>query len=95
MLTPGGDNDNDTNIFQAMCLLMLADSELFSGIWNNLKNNTLLVTEKDPNTPTAAYDVLCGYKEPAPPHQTHAPPEEVTFVQHEDTCSKEVPGIDE
>ena len=42
----GSDDDDDgTRRFQEMCLLMSAEPKTFSGVWNNLKNNTLLGTE--------------------------------------------------
>ena len=54
----GGGNDG-TNSFQAMCIFMTDDSKQFSGVWNDLKNNTLLGTDYYPKTLTAKYDVLC------------------------------------
>ena len=68
-----------------MVLIMSADSYIYSGIWNNLKNSTLLGTDNYPKTTTAVYNVLCRYKKPAPPRQVHAPPSAVTFVQSGDT----------
>ena len=68
-----------------MCLIMSADSDQYSGIWNNLKNLTLLGTDNYPKTTTDTYDVLCRYKKPAPPHQVHAPLAAVTLVQSVDT----------
>ena len=62
----GEDDDNITKRFQAMCLLLPADYEQYSGNWDELENSTLLGMENDPKTPTAAYDVLCHYKKPAP-----------------------------
>ena len=73
---------------------MLTNSENFPGIWNDLKNNTLLGTENYANTPTAAYHVLYHYKNPEPPHQTHAPTRAGKFVQLDGTCIKMVPGND-
>ena len=64
-----------------MCLIMSADSYRYSGIWNNLKNSTLLGTDNYPTTTTTTYNVLCLYKKPAPPRQVHAPPTAVTFFQ--------------
>ena len=57
-----GDDDNVTKRFQVMCLLMLADYEQYSGIWGDLKNITLLVTDNYPKTLTAAYEVSCHLK---------------------------------
>ena len=67
-----------------MCIIMSADSYQYSGIWNNLKNSTLLGTGNDPKTTTAAYDVICRYKKPAPPCQVHMPPVSVKFFQSGD-----------
>ena len=78
-------DEDGTNRFQTMCLIMSADSDQYSGIWNYLNNITLLGTEKYPKTTTAANDVLCRYKKPAPPHQVHAPPAAVTCAQSVDT----------
>ena len=39
-----GDDEDGTKRFQAMCLIMSADSDRYSGIWNDLKNITLLGT---------------------------------------------------
>ena len=55
-----------TKRFQAMCRIVYADSELYSGIWNELKNSTLLGTENCPGAISAAYDVLCRYKKLMP-----------------------------
>ena len=41
----GGDYHNGTNRFQLMCLLMLDNSEQYSGMWNELKNSTFLVMD--------------------------------------------------
>ena len=71
---------------------MSSDSKLFSVIWNYLKNNTLMGTDNYPNAPTAAYGILCQYKNLTSPSQTHAPPGGVAFFQHENTGSKKVPG---
>ena len=68
-----------------MCLIMSADSEQYSGIWKDLKNSSLIGTDNYPKTTTTAYNVLCYYKKPSPPHQVHAPPAAVTFVQSVDT----------
>ena len=76
----GGDDDNETKRFQAVCLLMSADSEQYSEIWGDLKNSNLLGTDKYSKTPTSAYDVFCHYKNPAPQRQAHTPPRVVTFV---------------
>ena len=88
----GGENDDVSKRFQDMCLLMSADSERLSCIWNYLKNNTLLGTYNYPKTPTATYDILCRYKNPTLPLQTHAPPGAVIFFQNDGTGSKTVPG---
>ena len=80
----GCDGDG-TKRFQAMCLIMSAGSDRYSGIWNDLKNSTLLGKEKYSKPPTAAYNVMCRYKKPAPPHEVHAPHEAVTLVQIGDT----------
>ena len=72
-------------MFQAMCLIIYADSEQYSGIWNNLNNSTLLGTYNYTKITTAAYDVLCRYKKSTPPCKVHAPPAAVTFIQSVDT----------
>ena len=88
-----GDNEDGTKRFQAMCLIMYADSERYSGIWIGLKNSTLLGTYNYRKTTTAAYNLLCRYKKPAPPRQVHAPPEAVTFFQSGNTeKNKTTPG---
>ena len=81
----GGEDEDGTKRFQSICLIMSADSGRYSGIWNDLKNITLLGTYNYPKTTAAAYDVLCCYKKPAPPRQVHAPPAAVIFVQSDDT----------
>ena len=53
------DNDDGTKRFQAMCIITPAESEQYSGIWNNLKNSTLMGIGNYPKTTTAAYNVLC------------------------------------
>ena len=68
-----------------MCLIMSADSNKYSGIWNKLKNNTLIGTYKYPKTTTAAYDAQCCCKKPSPPCQVHTQIAAVTFVQSGDT----------
>ena len=68
-----------------MCPIMSTDSDRYSGIWNDLNNSTLLGTDNYPKNTTSAYDVLCCYKKPAPPHQVHTPPAAVTFFQSGDT----------
>ena len=68
-----------------MCLIMSDDSDQYSGIRNDLNNSTLLGTDNYRKTTTAAYDVLCRYKKPAPPRQVHAPPAAVTFFHSGDT----------
>ena len=78
-----------------MCLIMSADSDRYSGIWNYLKNTTLLGKDNYPKNRTAAYDVLCRYKKLSPPGQVHAPPAESTLVQSGDTeKNKTTPGHD-
>ena len=74
-----------TKRFQAMSLILSADSEQYSGIWNDLNNSTLLVIDNYPKPKTAAYILLCRYKKPALPRQVHAPPTEVIFFQSGDT----------
>ena len=76
-----------------MCIIMSADLERYSGIWNDLNNITLLGTNNYPKTTTAAYDVLCRYKKMAPPRKLHAPPAAAIFVQSFDTDkNKTTPG---
>ena len=90
-----GDNEYVTKMFQAMCLIMSADSDQYSGIWNDLNNSTFLGTDKYPKTTTAAYDVLYCYKKPSTLRQVHAPPEAVTFIKIRDTeKNKTTPGND-
>ena len=89
--THGGDNDNRAKRFQDMCLFMSNDSERFSGIWNDLDNNTLMNIENYPKTPDTANDVLCLHRNLTPPHKAHAPPGAVSFVQHGNTGSNTVP----
>ena len=90
-----GEDKYDTKMLQAMCIIMSADSDWYSGIWNDLKNSTILGTENYPKITTAAYNVMCCYKKRAPPRQVHAPPAAVTFLQR---CDKEknkiTPGND-
>ena len=57
-----------------MYLLMLDSYEQYSGIWNDLKNSTLLGTENNPKNPTAAYDVFWRYKKLASQRQANTPP---------------------
>ena len=64
-----------------MCLIMSADSDQYSGIWNNPNNSTVLGTYNYPKTRTAAYDVLYHYKKLAPTGQVHALPAAVTLVK--------------
>ena len=47
-----GDNEDITKRFQAMCLIMSAESDRYSGIWNDLKNSTLLGIDNYPKTTT-------------------------------------------
>ena len=51
----GEDGEGGAQRFQEMCLIVSAEYEWYSGIWNNLNNITLLGTEKYPRTTTAAY----------------------------------------
>ena len=67
---------------------MSADSDRYSGIWSNLKNINLLVTDNYPKTKTSTYNILCHYKKPKPPLQVHAPSAVVTFAQSGDTEKK-------
>ena len=79
-----------------MCLIVSAESDRYSGIWNKLKDSNLLGTYNYPKTTTIAYYVLCLCKKPAPPRQVNAPPAEVTFVQSGDTeKNKTTSGNDE
>ena len=88
-----GDDEDGTKTFQEMCIIMSTDLDQYSGIWNNLKTSTLLGTENYTKTKTAAYNVLCCHKKPAPPRQVHAPPAADTFVQSSDTdINKTKPG---
>ena len=64
-----------------MCLIMSSDSDLYSGIWNDLKNRTLLGTDNYPKNITTAYNVLCRDKKLTPPHQLNVPPAAVMFIQ--------------
>ena len=63
----GGEANNGTSKFQARRFLLLANSKRFSGVWNNLKNITLLGTGNYPKTPTAAYNILFWHKNLTPP----------------------------
>ena len=49
----GGEGEYSTNMFQAMFLIVSDDSELYSGIWNNL-NYIFIWTELPIN-----YQVIC------------------------------------
>ena len=49
-------------------------------------------TDNYPKTPAAACDVLCWYKKPTPPRQTHVPPRAVKIFHNEKTGSKKIPG---
>ena len=84
-----GYNEYGTKSFQEMFLIMSAESEQYSWIWNELKNSTLMVTENYPKTTTDAYNVLCSYKQLDTPRQVHAPPAAVTLVQSGDTEKNE------
>ena len=89
----GGVNEDGTKRFQEISLIMSTDSEQYSGIWNNMKNITILGTDNYPRTTISTYDVLCNYNKSTPQRQVHAPPASVTFVQHCDTeNNKIVPG---
>ena len=79
-----GDDEDVTKWLQAICLIISADLDQYSGIWNNLKNSTLIGTDNYPKTTTAAYNILCRYNKTAPPHQVHTPPTAVTFIQSDD-----------
>ena len=49
--------------------------------------------DNEPKPPTAAYDVLCRYNNPAPQCQANTPPEAVIFAQNNNTVStKTIPG---
>ena len=88
-----GANEDGAMRFQAMCIILSADSDGYSSIWNNLKKITLLGIDKYPKTTTAAYNVMCHYKKPVPPRQVHAPPSAVKLVQIGDTeKNKTTPG---
>ena len=76
-----GDNKFCIKRFQAMCLIMYADSDKYSGIWNDLKNSTLLVTENYPKTTTAAYYIPCRYNKLTPTRQVHEQTASFKFVQ--------------
>ena len=80
-----GDDEDGTKRFQLMCIILSANLEGYSGIWNDLKNITLLGTDNYPKTTKAACDLLCCYNKPAPPLQVHAPPAAVIFFQSGDT----------
>ena len=54
-----GDNGYGTKRFQEMCLIMSSDSGLYSGIWKDLNNSTLIGTDNYTKTTTATYNVLC------------------------------------
>ena len=90
-----GDNGDGTKIFQEMCLTMSTNLYQYSGIWNDLKNSTLLGTDNYPKTTTVAYNLLCHYKKPASPYQLHAPPEEVTFIQSGDTYNNNTTPVND
>ena len=74
-----------------MCLIISADSYRYSRICNDLKNSTLLGTYNYPKTTTATNDIFFCYKKPTPPHQIHAPPAAVTFLQIDDTEKQDSP----
>ena len=75
-----GDYEDGTKRFQVMCLIISADSDRYSWIWNNLKNITFLGTDNYQKTTTDAYDVLFHFKKLAPQFQVHAPPAAVKFI---------------
>ena len=81
----GGDNEDGTKSFQSVCLITSAESYWYSGIWENLKNITLLGTDNYPKTTTTTYDILCRYKKPTPQRQLHMPPSSSMFFQIGDT----------
>ena len=63
-----GDDEDITNRLQSMCNIMSSDSDRYSGIWNNLKNITLVGTYNYTKTKTTAYGVLGRYKKTTPPY---------------------------
>ena len=79
-----GDKDS-TKRFQEMFPKTSVESERYSGIWNDLKNSTLMGTYKYQRTPFSVYTVLCRYKKITPQLQVHAPPAAAMFVQSGDT----------
>ena len=54
-----GNTGDSAKRFYDMCLLIFAESEKLSDLWNDLKNNTILGMEYYPNIPTATYKSLC------------------------------------
>ena len=87
----GGKAKYGTSKFQAMRFLLLANSKRLSGVWNNLKNITLLGTENYPKTPTAAYNIIFWNKELTPP-RPQEPPSEVALLQSNNPNITAVPG---
>ena len=49
-----GDDEDGTKRFQETCLIMYTKLDRYSGVWNDLKNSTLLVTDNYPKIKTAA-----------------------------------------
>ena len=76
-----------------MCLLMLAYYEQYSGIWGDLKNITLLVTDNYPKTLTGPYEVLWHFKDPAPQQQLHTPTGAVMFSHLDDAVSSNTVSV--
>ena len=81
----GGGGKDGNKRFQEMCLIMSSESEIYSIIWNYLKNSTLLGIDKYPITTIATYEILFRYKKSTPQSQVQAPPETVKFFQCGDT----------
>ena len=87
------EDEDVTKRFQSMCIIISAESYQYSGIWNDLKNSTLLVTENCSKTTTAKYNLLCRYKKLVPPCQLHVSPSAVTSIKSGDTeNNKATPG---
>ena len=67
--------------------------EQYLGIWDVLKNITLLGIENGPNTKNGTYGILCHYRNPTSQHQEHTPPGAVTFIKRKnEKNNKKVPG---
>ena len=80
-----GNDEDGTNKFQEMAIIMFADSDRYSVIFYDVKNRTLLGIESYTKTTTPAYYVMCGYKKSSWPRQVYKPHAAVTFVQSSDT----------